>query len=346
MSNVQFSKKTDPETVRRCFLPYIKSLDITRESRVVIKTHFGEQENTRYIKPQLILPIVEELKKIGCEVFISDCNTLYKGKRVRGSVHKKLAEEHGFGILRIPIIIGDGENGKDEYSVPISKNHFKNVWLGKSYEDREVVILINHFKGHIMAGFGGAIKNAGMGMASRRGKMAMHASVIPEVSRKNCVFCGTCREHCDHDAINIDLKKKTIEIDPDKCVGCAMCISVCPHGAMNIPWSSSTCDQLVERAAEYAYGALLGKKVFAINFMIDITKLCDCRPDTEIISEDVGVACSDDVVALDAACYEMVKKKNKGEDIFTQSSTIDSIHNIDYSVKISLGESTFTIKEI
>ncbi len=338
MADVYFSPRVDEDTIKKGLEPFIPLFN----GRTVIKTHFGEDGNTRYVKAKFIKPIVDLLLKNGCDTSISDANTLYKGRRVKGSEHKQLAIEHGFGDLRIPIVIGDGEDGNEEYRVTIDGKHFHEAWIGEAYKDCETVILVNHFKGHIMAGFGGAIKNAGMGMASRKGKMAMHASVNPTVRQDACTACGACKKVCDHDAIEIDGKAS---IDPQACVGCAMCISACPTGAIDVPWGASTCEQLMERTAEYATAALQGKKVICINFAIDITKHCDCRPDSEIIADDVGVFFSTDPVAIDNACFEKLKEKI-GTDVFKKETNVEGLVMIKHAEEVGLGSVDYSLKNI
>jgi uncharacterized Fe-S center protein len=339
MATVYFSETIDEESIKKGFSHFKER--ITKDDKVAIKAHFGEDGNTRYINAKYYQPMVDMLKEIGCEMFISDCNTLYRGRRVKGSDHKALAEEHGFGSLGIPIIIGDGELGKDEYAVPVDGTHFKEVYIGDAYKDATVVLLVSHFKGHAMGSFGGAIKNAGMGMGSRKGKMAMHSTVHPSVNTSKCISCEACLKACDHKAIVIDEKAK---IDDDKCVGCAMCISSCPTGAIGVPWRSSTAVELMEKTAEYAYGALHGKRVIAVNFIMDITEHCDCLADSKIIGEDVGVAFSDDPVALDAASLDLVVKKN-GEDIFKKHHGFDGMPMLKRAEEMGVGSVEYTLDQ-
>lgn len=335
MAKVYVKGNTEKSGGAAIFSRLIKEAGIKEGDKVCLKVHFGEEGNTRYIKPELILPFAEGLKKAGCSMFVSDCNTLYKGRRVSGDEHRNLALEHGFGKLGMPIVIGDGQLGKDEYSQPIKGAHYNSVWLGSAYKDIDTLILISHFKGHVMCGFGGAIKNAGMGMASRRGKMEMHASMCPNVKEDACTRCSTCIENCDVKAIS--LTEKAVKIDREKCVGCAMCISVCPSGAIGIPWGSTLKETSTERTAEYALGAVTGKKVIAVNFIMDITKNCDCLTDSRIISEDVGIAGSLDIVSLDKASYDMVVERNKGADVFRKAHGVDPLHIIRHAQRIGLG---------
>jgi len=329
MVNVYFTKSFDKENIRQLFLRIFK--DIRKDDRIAIKVHFGEDGNTRFVSPDLISPIIEEVKKKNLNHFLTDTNTLYRGSRLESKDHLDTANKHGFNNLGTDIIIEDGET-----IVPIEKKIFKDVKIGKTIADSDKIITISHFKGHMLFGFGGAIKNLGMGCGSRAGKLEMHSKIKPYIS-SGCIECNTCVDNCPVDAINIS--EKSIS---DDCIGCAKCISVCPKNVVSIPWHGATSKEVQERCAEYAYGAVKGKEVFYITFIKNITKDCDCLKDSEIIAEDVGILASTDPVACDKAAYDLLKQTEK-KDVFLDQNSVDGTHILEYSQDIGLGSKDYTL---
>ena len=343
LPKIYFTKYFNEENIRRLFLIMLNELKeinkgISDNDVIAVKTHFGEKGNTRFVKPELIKPITDEIKKISselnCNCFITDSNTLYRGQRLNAKDHVKLAKEHGFDVLGIPIIIADGMYGDEEVDVEINKNIFDNGKIAKKIYEADVMVLISHFKGHMLFGFGGAIKNLGMGCSSRAGKLKMHSKIAPYVKSEKCTGCEVCIKNCAVDAIS--LKNGKAMINNDKCTGCAKCISVCPQGIIMIPWHGATSNEVQERCAEHAFGAVKNKKLICINFINNITKDCDCLKDSEIIGNDIGIVASLDPVACDKASYDLVKEKH-GKDIFIEHNNVDGTHILDYAEEISLG---------
>ena len=342
MANVYFSNNIGKNGIISVLKPFMNK--IKSNEKVILKVHFGEKGNTRFVSPEyvkVIADLVSERKGCSEGIFISDCNTLYKGMRSTGANHKNLAEEHGFS-MGYPRVIGDGELGDEEYKVEIGKKHFKDVFIGRFYKDADVIIAISHFKGHGLTGYGGAVKNLGMGMGSRRGKLAMHSKVLPEINQSKCSGCGKCVEICDVNAVQLTEGKAII--DTNKCIGCAMCINVCPTGAAAVPWGGATSKEVIERTAEYALGAVKGKKIICINFINNITKECDCFSDTEIIAEDIGITASEDPVSIDKASFDLVVKQN-GKDVFKEVNGVESSHIVEYAEGIGLGEAKYELVE-
>ena len=332
--DVYFSKTIDDDVLKSM----MSRFDVTDENWAV-KVHFGEKGNTRYVSPKLIKPILEEFSKKNNDHFLTDTNTLYRGKRLNATDHIELAMAHGFGELDIPIRIADGEHGDDEMDVPVDGDIFDEVKIGRLIAEAKGLLVISHFKGHILFGFGGALKNLGMGGGSRAGKLAMHSKIKPQIGA-SCISCGTCVENCASDAIVKTEKGYQIT---DACTGCAKCISVCPQGAIGVPWHGATSEEAQKRCAEYAMGA--AKKAVYFNFIIDVTKDCDCLSDSDIIADDIGVLASTDPVALDQACYDLLKEKN-GKDVFQEANGVDGTHIMKHAEKLGLGTREYRLVEV
>lgn len=273
---------------------------------VPIKVHFGEKGNKTFVPAECYDGIIDYLEEKGRKTAFIETNVLYRGSRTTRENHIELAKSHGF--TRVPIIIADGEMGEAVHEVEINQEYFKTVKLGAAFADYEQVIVMSHFKGHGLAGFGGAIKQLSMGFASRSGKMAQHSRMVPKVKEEKCIRCGVCVKKCDVDAITIVDKAS---ISSEKCIGCAGCIAVCPVGAIANDWGALN---FREKVTEYAYGAQLNKKHLYISFMMNITKDCDCiGQEMKPIAKNFGVLASTDPVALDTACIDLLQEEEQIE---------------------------------
>jgi len=342
MANVYFSSKFDSEAISKVFMAALDDLKpgIAKDDRVAVKLHFGEKGNTRFVKPVQITPVVNELIKHSNNCFLTDANPLYRGMRHNGRDHRKIAEEHGFAALGLPVIIADGDDGNEEIAINIPGRIFDKVRIAKAIAEADAIIAISHFKGHIMCGFGGAIKNLGMGSGSRGGKLEMHSKVKPSPG-KRCTGCGICIESCQADAITLVNGKA--RIDHNICQGCALCIAVCPEEAISVPWGGATGTEVQHRLAEYALGAVKNKKLVCLTFINNITKDCDCMTDTRIIGHDIGIASSIDPVACDKAAYDLTIEKHGGKDIFREATKSDGTTLFPYSELIGLGKQDYNL---
>jgi uncharacterized protein len=270
-----------------------------------VKVHFGEAGNKTFVPANYVKQIADLVNE---PTFI-EASVLYKSPRRTAAGHKEVAHEHGFDFL--PIDITDGETGDDCSEVKIDGKHFQNCYLGKGLEKYKSLLVISHFKGHMGAGFGGALKNIGMGLGCRRGKLAMHSMIKHHIKKEKCISCGACIANCPVNAIAFDENKKAF-INQEICISCSKCIAVCPVEAVRIPWGGAGKIELQERIAEYAYAAQLNKKCFYVNFLINITADCDCMNIAmEKLTEDIGVLASDDPVAIDQASYDLVVAKHE-----------------------------------
>lgn len=274
---------------------------------VAIKLHFGEPGNLAFLRPNWARTVADFVKERGGKPFLTDCNTLYVGGRKNALDHMDSAMLNGFNPMTTgcQIIIGDGLKGSDEVEVPVVGGEYvKNAKIGRAVMDADVFISLTHFKGHEEAGFGGCLKNIGMGCGSRAGKMEQHNAGKPHVAEKHCIGCGQCRKICAHGAPIITDGKA--HIDHDRCVGCGRCIAVCPKDAVRIDWDESTTN-LNCKIAEYTKAVVDGRPCFHISLVIDVSPNCDCRPENDMaIVPNVGMFASFDPVALDMACVDAV----------------------------------------
>jgi uncharacterized Fe-S center protein len=326
---------------------------------IALKVHFGERMNTAFLSPIYIREIVKKVKAAGGRPFLTDANTLYVGGRSNAVDHTVTAIRNGFGYATVeaPIIIADGLNGKEYVEVDVGLKHFEKVKIASAAYHADGMIAVSHFKGHEVTGFGGAIKNIGMGLGCRSGKQMMHADVHPTIDDEKCITCEKCTEWCASHALK--LVGERIEIDYDKCVGCGECIVTCPQQAMAISWDSPV-EKVQERIVEYAYGAVKDKKgkCAFLNFMINITPDCDCWPysDAAFVA-DVGIAASLDPVALDTACADLVNKaqaidntalaeKSAPDKFRAIHPAVDWDAQLRYAEEVGLGSREYTLVDI
>lgn len=273
---------------------------------VCIKMHFGEPGNLTFLRPNYAKVVADYVKEKGGTPFLCDCNTLYAGRRKNALEHLDAAYENGFSPLSTgcQILIGDGLRGNDDVEVPVSGGEYvKKAKIGRAIMDADIFISLTHFKGHEQTGFGGAIKNIGMGSGSRRGKMEQHAAGKPVVRSKRCVSCRSCARHCGQDAISYQEDGRAV-IDQEKCVGCGRCIGVCNFDAIHNPTDSSV-QALNCKMAEYTKAVVDGRPCFHISLVRDISPNCDCHGENDVpILPDVGMFASFDPLALDQACAD------------------------------------------
>ena len=278
-----------------------------RDKFVAIKLHFGEPGNLAFLRPNWARTVADFVKERGGKPFLTDCNTLYVGGRKNALDHMDSAMLNGFNPMTTgcQIIIADGLKGSDEVEVPVAGGEYvKNAKIGRAVMDADVFISLTHFKGHEEAGFGGCLKNIGMGCGSRAGKMEQHNAGKPHVAQKHCIGCGQCRKICAHGAPIIENGKA--HIDHDKCVGCGRCIAVCPKDAVRIDWDETTTN-LNCKIAEYTKAVVDGRPCFHISLVIDVSPNCDCHAENDMaIVPNVGMFASFDPVALDMACVDAV----------------------------------------
>jgi uncharacterized Fe-S center protein len=336
----------------------IDKLDV-RDKFVAVKMHFGEYGNMTYLRPGYARSIVDAVKRNGGIPYVTDCNTLYAGRRKNAPEHLETAALNGFtsATLGCNVIISDGVKGDDDVEVPFDGDVIKKAMIGRGIYDADVIITLSHFKCHEMAGIGGTIKNLGMGCASRRGKMVQHSGSKPDSDPSLCRGCGRCIKSCGSDAIM--MKDKKAVIDHGKCVGCGLCISSCRFDAISVEYDSCQ-KELYTKMTEYAGAAVKGKPCFHVSIISDVTPHCDCRTSTDTqIVPNVGMLASLDPVALDAACSDLVMEqpvmpgsvadKNKeGEDIFIRSNpgTEGWVYVLKHAEKMKMGSAKYDLVRV
>lgn len=276
-----------------------------------VKLHFGEGGGTAHVRPLQILPLLAFIRKCGAKPFLTDTNTLYVGQRGESVSHGLQAAMHGFdpNVLGAPVIVADGLKSGNERLVPCPGRHFDIAYLAGDIVDADIMVTVSHFKGHDLAGFGGAIKNVGMGCATRRGKMQQHCGLGPTLHPEHCTGCGLCVKVCSHGALHLDLNGK-ISIFRDKCAGCAACFLVCTSRGLEVDWRVDV-NTFLERMAEYTAAALLSRsrKTLHLTFVQQVSPGCDCMGFSDApICPDLGLLASWDPVALDQACLDLVNQ--------------------------------------
>jgi hypothetical protein len=327
---------------------------------VAVKLHFGEEGNTGFVQPVFLREVVRQVRKRGGKPFLTDCNTLYRGKRGNAVDHLNCAVHNGFAhaTLNAPIIIADGLNGRDGVDVPIEGfKHFDSVRIGAAAVHADAMVVVTHVKGHEATGFGGAIKNVGMGLGTRAAKQRMHSDLKPQVNAEKCTACKRCVKSCPVHAIEI--RDKVAVIDYEKCYGCGECVAACPYGAIGIQWKTEP-EAIQEKMVEHCAGALAEKdgKVIYLSFVTNVSPDCDCWSfsDASIVA-DIGVLASTDLVAIDQAAYDLVTAApglpgSRGEDYaagvdkFREVTGIDGTVVLSYAEEHGLGTRTYELKTL
>lgn len=313
----------------------IEEIDF-KDKYVAIKIHFGEPGNLAFLRPNYAKVVVDVVKKLGGKPFLTDCSTLYVGKRKNALDHIDAAYMNGFSPFSTGchVIIADGLKGTDEVLVPVNGECVKNAKIGRAIMDADIVISLNHFKGHEGTGFGGALKNIGMGCGSSAGKKEMHSSNKPYPVTIRCEKCKKCFTQCAHDAITFDIDGKA-EIDHMKCVGCGRCVGICEFGALEVSNDASR-DLLNMKIAEYSLAVLKDRPQFHISLIMDVSPNCDCHSENDVpIVPDVGMLASFDPVALDMACVDLVnaqpvfENSNIGDNKKHHNHEIEKLKDID-----------------
>jgi uncharacterized protein len=338
------------------------SRTVKKRDLVAVKLHFGEMGNTAFIRPVFLRKAVAAIRAQGGTPFLTDANTLYAGSRSDAPSHLTTAVVNGFAhaVVDAPLVIADGLRGATETPVTVNLKNFEQVYIGSEIIEADALVSMAHFKGHELSGFGGTLKNLGMGCASRKGKLAQHSTLSPKVKRKKCIGCGECVDHCSQAALAL-IDEEKAHIDPERCIGCGECILACAQGAIQIQWNQSV-PVFLENMMEYTVGVLQNKagKALFVNFVTDVSPGCDCLPynDSPIV-RDIGILASTDPVAIDRASVDLVNaehalpgsclKKNTapGEDKFGGVyENVDWAYQFKYAEKIGLGSSEYNLVKV
>jgi hypothetical protein len=376
----------DPEVLSRkardAYLRTGLNDELAKEDFVALKIHFGEKHNTGYIRPAWLRGLIREVGKKTPRAFLTDSNTLYVGHRSNSVEHIRLAWSHGFTPdgIDVPVIIADGLIGRDarepkgelsarhspgELSpgrvrreqipgqspgpLPPGKGDHVRVTAPKiasAFLHSDALICLSHATGHVQTGIGAALKNMGMGCASRAGKLDQHSVAHPRVTPKACRNCGLCFDYCPAKAIV--QAEGYVVIDDSACIGCGECLVVCKYGAIKLRWDEDS-RRIQEKVAEYAFhvhGHFRGKTSF-LNFLVKITKNCDCMAkDEPRIVEDIGILASRDPVAIDKATADLVLAQGGGKDVWRKGYDIDWSAQLRHGEKIGLGSTDYELIEL
>lgn len=306
-----------------------------------IKMHLGE-ESPFFIAPVYVREVVKALNGCGAEFFLTDTTTLYVGSRRNAPSYIMRAIHNGFSAVGLPIIIADGLRGQDYREVEIKGRFLQKVKVASAIYYADSILLLSHFKGHIVTGYGGAIKNLGMGGVAKPDKLFMHSDIHPFVIKNRCNCCEVCLQWCPEGAITLE---EYAEIDSDKCIGCGTCISVCPEKAIKINWTDDS-RLLQEKIVECALGVVNGKRLVCINFLTGITPMCDCNPmQGAPICPDIGFMISFDPVAIDKASFDMVEKKTNGK-LSSLWPSVDMRIQTGYGEEMGLGNDEYELIDL
>ncbi len=284
----------------------IETIDFT-DKFVAVKLTFGEWGNLAFTRHQYAKVLCDYIRSRGGIPFLTDCNTLYPGYRKDAVHHLEVAYMNGYNPLSTGthVIIADGLRGTEERIVPVRNGELcRTAKIGSAIMEADIIVTITHFKGHMVTGYGGVLKNIGMGSGSKEGKMDMHSSGAPDVNTERCIGCGLCAKNCANDGIRV-IDGKAV-VNPDNCVGCGHCLAFCPKGALNCSWKGAPAD-VYRKIAEYTQAVIQDRPNFHVCFVQDVSPLCDCDPgnDTPVVP-DIGVFAGFDPLAIDQACVDAV----------------------------------------
>ena len=286
---------------------------IQKGDLVAIKLHVGELGNPYYVQPFFVHEIARRIKEAGGKPFLTDSNTHYEAQRYNAYDHMNTALMNGFNLA--PFIVADGLKSEN-YRTAATKGILGEIEVSGAIAEADAMIVITHCKGHELSGFGGAIKNLGMGCVPRAGKLRQHRTIGMKIDQSKCKGCGKCKEIC---ALHLpDIVEGKARITSPLCMRCPMCKSSCPMEAVSFVNQENICRAL----ASAAYGVLStfeNKKVSYVNFARTITSYCDCLPNPgDIMQEDIGIFASDSPVSIDAAFLSTVDIK-----VFNEASGVD-----------------------
>ena len=282
---------------------------------VAIKMHFGELGNLAYLRPNYAKALVDVIKELGGKPFLTDCNTLYPGSRKNALEHLECAWENGFTPLSCgcPVIIADGLKGTDDIEVPVDGEYCKTAKIGHAIMDADIFISLSHFKGHEEAGFGGCLKNIGMGCGSRAGKADMHNEGTPSIDQNKCRGCRRCQRECANNGLQYNEETHKMSINTNNCLGCGRCLGACNFDAISFTKSNAV-SVLTAKIAEYTKAVIQGRDNFHINIICDVSPYCDCHSENDApILPDIGMFASFDPIALDQACVDACLKQKPYE---------------------------------
>ncbi len=334
----EIARKLEAFIVGRDLFSFVQAREL-----VAFKTHFGEEGTEGFVRPVHFRMMGRLVKKKHALPFLTDTATLYSGMRNQAVSHIELAQRHGFGFENtgLPLIMADGLTGDEELEVAIPGRIYRQVKIASLIIKAQSLVVVSHFTGHLASGFGAALKNMGMGCASRRGKLAQHSTATPSVKKKKCTGCGACLTWCPAQAIT--LADQVARIDKSACIGCGQCLTVCRFDAIGYNWSA-TYEQLQRKIVEHACGVAVakGNKAVYINFLTRISRDCDCMSGYRKIVPDIGILIGRDPVALDAASLDLVEQR-AGRPLTALAYDIPHRVQIDHARDIGFGNPEYEL---
>ncbi len=303
-----------------------------------LKLHVGEPGTPTFVSPALAASLVRCISATGAKPFLTDTVVLYRSPRDNAITHEEVARQHGFGVeaMGAPFVGADGLNGTDETELPVGGRHFDKVAIASTIVQARSLLVLSHATGHLGTGFGGALKNLGMGCCSKKAKLRQHHGQEPRVRSEKCTACGTCADWCPADAITVE---DSARIDSEVCIGCGECVAVCLDGAVAFDWGIMG-SQLQERIVEHA-AAIVRRKPGRIGYVTvaqNITKDCDCmgRKQKPVV-EDIGILGSRDPVALDQAVMDLVRERAGATIESMTYPKVDGSVQLRYAEELGLG---------
>jgi uncharacterized Fe-S center protein len=332
---------------RLCQAAGVSSL-VSRKDLVAIKVHVGEKGNRTHVKPDLVRELVRRLKSAKALPFLTETSTLYRGQRDNAVNHILLAHGHGFSIEKVgaPFIPADGLVGTSETEVEIGGELHERVKVAREVQAADALMVVSHATGHLGTGLAACLKNLGMGLTSRMGKMRQHSSVMPEVIAERCRLCKKCEKWCPRDAI--EEREGASYIVREQCIGCGECLAVCRFDAVRYDWGTES-GELQQSIAEHAFGVIKEKtgKSFFFNVLIDMTRDCDCgHGDPRRVMPDVGILGSEDPVAVDMATLDVTRDRT-GTDLARLSHPhIDPMVQLLHAQKLGMGTTRYALEPV
>lgn len=322
---------------------------VSKGASVAVKLHMGELGNVTYIRPALVRKVVDLVKRRGGRPFVTDTVSLYPGGRDTGGKYLSTAAYNGFvpESVGAPIIIADGDGEQGEV-VALSKRvqgcGLRSVEVARGIYRADAMLALSHVKGHMITGFGGAVKNLGMGCVTKRSKREQHRVNPPLLNESRCDGCAACLEACPVDAL--EMQDGRPRRDAGRCLYCSTCLFACGRQALS--WERKNKERFQVYLAHAAAAAMggFGPRIGFINFIQDVTPHCDCAaPAGRALFPDVGILASTDPVAVDKASLDLVDRARllrgprrvSGPDKLGQWHRVDSLVQLRAASELGLG---------
>lgn len=284
-------------------------LTYKKDELVPVKLTIGDSACVYHIHPDFVKKVIGRIKAQKAKPFLFDTSVIYHGQRQNAVDHLTLAQNKGFDHSKVgaPFVVADGLLGQDGKEYDIHAQHIKKIKVPSFVGMVDSLLVLSHATGHILSGFAGAMKNVAMGMSCRSTKQVQHSSLKPSVIKDKCTKCGCCIQICPAAAIAFDKNGKA-HINPEMCLGCGECLCACKFDAVYVNWDEEAkvfCERMVE-VAQFILSKFKNK--FFITFAFDITQECDCisTKDDKLVSHDIGILASQDIVSLDQAVCDLM----------------------------------------